>query len=177
MSVTGPDRTAPPTPRPAPPSTQKVTFAGVVKSEWIKYWTLRSSWIVLLSGVLALIAIAALVLLMFVAYRGFSVILFAAIAAMLAVLVTDPAAVPPVRTADGEAYARLVPHLLRVLAAHRPGAPRAAVAALMAPPAGYVAVACPVCGRGYQTLQQAPVAFSVMASTSAPSFLHAKRTC
>src|SRR4051812_8292724 len=43
-----------------------------------------------------LIAIAALVLLMFVAYRGFSVILFAPVAAMLAVLVTDPAAVPPV---------------------------------------------------------------------------------
>src|SRR3954470_13052265 len=45
-----------------------------------------------------LIAVAALVLLMFVAYRGFSVILFAPIAAMLAVLVTDPAAVPPVFT-------------------------------------------------------------------------------
>src|SRR5690349_6519690 len=43
-----------------------------------------------------LIAIAALVLLMFVAYRGFSVIVFAPIAAMLAVLLTDPAAVPPV---------------------------------------------------------------------------------
>ena len=45
-----------------------------------------------------LIAIAALALLMFVAYRGFSVILFAPIAAMLAVLLTDPAAVPPVFT-------------------------------------------------------------------------------
>src|SRR5215203_4952484 len=45
-----------------------------------------------------LIAIAALVLLMFVAYRGFSVILFAPIAAMLALLLTDPAAVPPVFT-------------------------------------------------------------------------------
>src|SRR5215203_7015785 len=45
-----------------------------------------------------LIAIAALVLMMFVAYRGFSVILFAPIAAMLAVLLTDPAAVPPVFT-------------------------------------------------------------------------------
>ena len=45
-----------------------------------------------------LIAVAALVLLMFVAYRGFSVILFAPIAAMLAVLLTDPAAVPPVFT-------------------------------------------------------------------------------
>src|SRR6516165_12074661 len=41
-----------------------------------------------------LICIGALVLLMFVAYRGFSVILFAPIAALLAVLLTDPAAVP-----------------------------------------------------------------------------------
>src|SRR5262249_60583490 len=41
-----------------------------------------------------LICIGALVLLMFVAYRGFSVILFAPIAALLAVLFTDPAAVP-----------------------------------------------------------------------------------
>ena len=40
------------------------------------------------------VAVAALALLMFVAYRGFSVILFAPIAAMLAVLVTDPGAVP-----------------------------------------------------------------------------------
>ena len=45
-----------------------------------------------------LIAIAALVLLMFVAYRGFSVILFAPVCAMLAVLLTDPAAVPPMFT-------------------------------------------------------------------------------
>ena len=37
-----------------------------------------------------LVALAALFLLMFVAYRGFSVILFAPIAAMLAVFVTDP---------------------------------------------------------------------------------------
>ncbi len=43
-----------------------------------------------------IIAVAYLVLLMFVAYRGFSVILFAPIAAMLAVLLTDPPAVPPV---------------------------------------------------------------------------------
>jgi H+/gluconate symporter-like permease len=40
----------------------------------------------------------ALCLLMFVAYRGFSVILFAPIAALLAVLLTDPAAVPPMFT-------------------------------------------------------------------------------
>src|SRR4029434_10560258 len=42
------------------------------------------------------IVVLALVLLMFVAYRGFSVILFAPICAMLAVLLTDPALVAPV---------------------------------------------------------------------------------
>jgi H+/gluconate symporter-like permease len=42
--------------------------------------------------------VAALVFLMFVAYRGFSVILFAPVAALLAVLLTDPAAVPPIFT-------------------------------------------------------------------------------
>jgi H+/gluconate symporter-like permease len=45
-----------------------------------------------------LVALAALVFLMFVAYRGFSVILFAPVAALLAVLLTDPAAVPPIFT-------------------------------------------------------------------------------
>jgi H+/gluconate symporter-like permease len=45
-----------------------------------------------------LIALAALVFLMLAAYRGYSVILFAPIAAMLAVALTDPAAVPPVFT-------------------------------------------------------------------------------
>ena len=43
-----------------------------------------------------LIVILALALLMFVAYRGFSVILFAPIRALLAVLATDPALVAPV---------------------------------------------------------------------------------
>ncbi len=43
-----------------------------------------------------LIVIGALALLMIAAYRGFSVILFAPIAAMLAVLLTDPGAVPTV---------------------------------------------------------------------------------
>ena len=43
-----------------------------------------------------LIVIGALALLMIAAYRGFSVILFAPIAAMLAVLLTDPTAVPTV---------------------------------------------------------------------------------
>jgi H+/gluconate symporter-like permease len=45
-----------------------------------------------------LICIAALAFLMYVAYRGHSVILFAPIAAMLAVLLTDPSAVPPMFT-------------------------------------------------------------------------------
>ena len=43
-----------------------------------------------------LVVLAALFFLMLVAYRGFSVIIFAPIAALLAVLVTDPAAVLPV---------------------------------------------------------------------------------
>src|SRR5215470_8719114 len=42
-----------------------------------------------------LIVVAALVFLMFVAYRGYSVILFAPVAALLAVLFTDPAWVLP----------------------------------------------------------------------------------
>jgi len=45
-----------------------------------------------------LIAVGALALLMLVAYRGYSVILFAPVAAMLAVLLTDPAAVPAMFT-------------------------------------------------------------------------------
>jgi H+/gluconate symporter-like permease len=44
------------------------------------------------------IALAALVLLMLAAYRGYSVILFAPIAALLAVLLTDPSAVAPAFT-------------------------------------------------------------------------------
>jgi len=43
-----------------------------------------------------LILLLALALLMFVAYRGFSVILFAPVCALLAVLLTDPALVAPV---------------------------------------------------------------------------------
>ena len=43
-----------------------------------------------------LIVLAALVFLMFVAYRGYSVILFAPIAALGAVLLTDPSLVPPI---------------------------------------------------------------------------------
>ena len=42
-----------------------------------------------------LIVLGALVFLMFVAYRGYSVILFAPVAAMGAVLLTDPSLVPP----------------------------------------------------------------------------------
>ncbi len=45
-----------------------------------------------------LIAIAALGLLMYVAYRGYSVILFAPVCALLAVLLTDPVAVPAMFT-------------------------------------------------------------------------------
>lgn len=44
------------------------------------------------------IVLLALVLLMLAAYRGYSVILFAPVAALLAVLLTDPAAVPSVFT-------------------------------------------------------------------------------
>jgi H+/gluconate symporter-like permease len=44
------------------------------------------------------IALAALLFLMLIAYRGYSVILFAPVAALLAVLATDPAAVLPVYT-------------------------------------------------------------------------------
>jgi H+/gluconate symporter-like permease len=44
------------------------------------------------------IALAALAFLMIVAYRGFSVIMFAPVAALLAVLLTDPSAVLPVYT-------------------------------------------------------------------------------
>jgi H+/gluconate symporter-like permease len=45
-----------------------------------------------------LIVLASLILLMFVAYRGFSVILFAPVCALLAVLFTDPSLVPPMFT-------------------------------------------------------------------------------
>jgi H+/gluconate symporter-like permease len=45
-----------------------------------------------------LITLAALALLMLMAYRGFSVIMFAPVAALLAVLLTDPSAVLPVYT-------------------------------------------------------------------------------
>ena len=45
-----------------------------------------------------LIVLGALVFLMFVAYRGFSVILFAPVAALGAVLLTDPSLVPPLFT-------------------------------------------------------------------------------
>ncbi len=45
-----------------------------------------------------LIALAALALLMLAAYRGYSVILFAPIAALGAVLLTDPGAVGPTFT-------------------------------------------------------------------------------
>ncbi|MDD5199140.1 MAG: GntP family permease [Terrimicrobiaceae bacterium] len=46
----------------------------------------------------SIIVLGALAFLMVVAYRGFSVILFAPVAALLAVLLTDPSAVPPLFT-------------------------------------------------------------------------------
>jgi hypothetical protein len=52
----------------------------------------------------------------------------------------DSAPLPPVRTANCEADPRRVPYVLSVPAPHRPRAPRAAVAALMDPPEGYVAL-------------------------------------
>ncbi len=45
---------------------------------------------------LLVVVIAALAFLMFAAYRGYSVILFAPLAALGAVLLTDPSAVAPV---------------------------------------------------------------------------------
>ena len=42
-----------------------------------------------------IVVLSALILLMYIAYRGFSVILFAPIVAMLAILITDPAMVAP----------------------------------------------------------------------------------
>ena len=44
------------------------------------------------------IVLSALIFLMFIAYRGFSVILFAPVAALGAVLLTDPSLVPPIFT-------------------------------------------------------------------------------
>lgn len=41
-----------------PAATQPVTFARVVHSEWLKFRTLRSSWLTLLAAVLAMIVIA-----------------------------------------------------------------------------------------------------------------------
>lgn len=44
------------------------------------------------------IVLGALIFLMFIAYRGYSVILFAPVAALAAVLLTDPSLVPPMFT-------------------------------------------------------------------------------
>src|SRR6185295_10823184 len=60
-----------------------------------------------------------------------------------------------------------VPGVLPVPLAHRPRAPRAAVAALMDPPEGYVALPCLVCGRVYQTLRAAPAPFCSVACADA----------
>ena len=42
--------------RPARPSDEKVTFARAMKAEWIKFRTLRSSWLTLLGAVVAMVA-------------------------------------------------------------------------------------------------------------------------
>jgi hypothetical protein len=67
------------------------------------------------------------------------------------------------RAAERAAQTRALPRLLRLLAPHRPGAPRATVAALMDPPEGYAVITGPVCGRSYETLAAAPVAFCSVA--------------
>src|SRR5205085_3472925 len=74
-----------------------------------------------------------------------------------------PAPLPDVRPARTAVSRRPLQRLLHVLVPHRPGAPAPAVAALMDPPEGYVAVVCPTCGRGYQTLAAASVAFCSVA--------------
>ena len=52
---------ATPARRTASGSRQGVTFARVVRSEWIKFWTLRSSWITLLAAVVGVIVIGQLI--------------------------------------------------------------------------------------------------------------------
>jgi ABC-2 type transport system permease protein len=42
-------------------SAQRVTFPRVARSEWIKFWTLRSTWLVLLAAVAGVIVIGALI--------------------------------------------------------------------------------------------------------------------
>jgi hypothetical protein len=54
-----------------------------------------------------------------------------------------------------------------ILRGRDPRTPARTVAALMDPPEGYVAVTCPACGRGYQTLQAAPVLFCSVACADA----------
>jgi ABC-2 type transport system permease protein len=58
-TVTAPP-SATPTPRSAPAG-ERVTLARVTRSEWIKWRTLRSSWIMLISSVVAMIAIDTLI--------------------------------------------------------------------------------------------------------------------
>jgi ABC-2 type transport system permease protein len=42
-------------------SAHRVTFARVTRSEWIKFWTLRSSWVTLLAAVVGVIVIGQLI--------------------------------------------------------------------------------------------------------------------
>ena len=55
--------TAPATPRAAVSGTeaQPVTFRRVIRSEWIKFWTLRSTWAVLGAAILGMIVLALVV--------------------------------------------------------------------------------------------------------------------
>ena len=66
-----------------------------------------------------LIVLGALVFLMFVAYRGYSVILFAPIAALGAVLLTDPSLVPPLFSSVFMEDGRLCEELLSRFHARR----------------------------------------------------------
>jgi len=61
MSVSTAAKTAAVPPSPTRTDVPGVSFARVVNSEWIKYRTLRSSWIVLLAAVVALIGIGTLI--------------------------------------------------------------------------------------------------------------------
>lgn len=56
-TATVPVATARPSPHAAAPDQRPLTFASVVRSEWLKFRTLRSSWLTLVAGVAALVVI------------------------------------------------------------------------------------------------------------------------
>jgi hypothetical protein len=80
---------------------------------------------------------------------------------------TPAAPLYELRPRRARAARRPVPRLLCVSAPDRARATAGVGVALMDPPEGYVAVTCPVCGRGYQTLQAAPVPFCSVACADA----------